>query len=359
MTKGTESMLLSPLTLGNITFPNRAWISPMCQYSADTDGVPLNWHLVHLGQFAAGGTGLILTEATAVSAEGRLSPNDTGLWTDEQAAGWKPIVEFVHEQGTLIGVQLVHSGRKASTSAPWEGTGYVAPADGGWSTVAPSPIAFSDLPEPDELTVSEIERIIADFVAAARRAIRCGFDVVELHAAHGYLLHQFLSPLSNQRTDGYGGDFGGRTRLLCEVVSAVREVWAPGRPLFVRVSATDWVDGGWTIDETVRLSVVLKSLGVDLMDCSSGGLVRAPIPVGSGYQVPFAARIKAEAGIPTSAVGLITEATQAETIVRSGQADAVMLGRAVLREPHWVNLAAQKLRGEARWPDQYAAVAGS
>ncbi|EPR75021.1 NADH:flavin oxidoreductase/NADH oxidase [Leifsonia rubra CMS 76R] len=331
----------------------------MCQYSAGSDGVPLNWHLVHLGQFAIGGTGLILTEATAVSPEGRLSLNDTGLWTDEQAAGWKPIVDFAHEHGTPIGVQLVHSGRKASTSTPWEGTGYVTPANGGWSTVAPSPIAFAELPEPTELTVSEIERIIADFVSAARRAIRCGFDVIELHAAHGYLLHQFLSPLSNQRTDGYGGDFEGRTRMLREVVSAVREVWEPGRPLFVRVSATDWADGGWTVDETVRLSVMLKSLGVDLIDCSSGGIVRVPIPVGSGYQVPFAARIKAEAGIPTSAVGLITGASQAETIVRSGQADAVMVGRAVLRDPHWVNLAAQELRGESRWPDQYSAVAGS
>ncbi|MDJ0334012.1 NADH:flavin oxidoreductase/NADH oxidase [Salinibacterium sp. G-O1] len=359
MTPDIGSVLFSPLTLGDVTFPNRAWISPMCQYSAGADGIPNNWHLVHLGQFALGGTGLILTEATAVSPEGRLSPNDTGLWTDAQAAGWKPIVDFVHDQGTLIGVQLVHSGRKASTSTPWTGTGYIMPADGGWSTLAPSPIAFTGLPEPEELTVSEIERIIADFVAAARRAVQCGFDVIELHAAHGYLLHQFLSPLSNQRTDLYGGDFEGRTRLLREVVSAVRDVWAPGRPLFVRISATDWAEGGWTVEDTVRLSAELKSIGVDLMDCSSGGIARVPIPVGSGYQVPFAARVRADAGIATSAVGLITDAAQAETIVRSGLADAVMLGRAVLRESHWVNLAARQLRGDERWPAQYGAVASS
>lgn len=353
----SASHLFSPLTIGDVTFANRAWVSPMCQYSAGSDGVPLNWHLVHLGQFAMGGTGLILTEATSVSPEGRLSPQDTGLWNDEQAAGWKPIVNFVHEQGTHIGVQLVHSGRKASTSTPWSGTGYIDPADGGWSTVAPSPIPFAGLPEPQELTVTEIERIISDFVAAARRAIQCGFDVIELHAAHGYLLNQFLSPLSNQRTDGYGGDFDGRTRMLREVVTAVREVWTAGRPLFVRVSATDWAEGGWSIEDTVRLSVVLKDLGVDLIDCSTGGIVRTSIPIGSGYQVPFAAQVKAESGMATSAVGLITDAAQAETIIRSGQADAVMLGRAVLREPHWVNIAAEQLRAEPRWPNQYAAAA--
>ncbi|MEO7349255.1 MAG: NADH:flavin oxidoreductase/NADH oxidase, partial [Terrimesophilobacter sp.] len=352
MTTGLRSMLLSPLTIGDVTFANRAWISPMCQYSAGADGVPLTWHLIHLGQFATGGSGLIFTEATAVSPEGRLSPNDTGLWTDAQADGWRPIVDFVHEQGALIGVQLVHAGRKASTATPWKGVGYVTPTQGGWETFAPSPISFNGLPEPEELTITSIERIIGDFVTAARRAIRCGFDVIELHAAHGYLLHQFLSPLSNQRTDGYGGDFQGRIRLLCEVVSAVREVWTHGRPLFVRVSATDWVDEGWTPDDTVRLARTLSSLGVDLMDCSSGGIVPAEIPVGSGYQVPFAARVKAEAGMRTSAVGLITEPAQAETIVRSGQADAVMLGRAALREPRWVNLAARELHGEARWPSQ-------
>ncbi|QAV70796.1 NADH:flavin oxidoreductase/NADH oxidase [Salinibacterium sp. UTAS2018] len=354
----SASELFSPLTIGDVTFSNRAWVSPMCQYSAGADGVPLNWHLIHLGQFAMGGTGLILTEATSVSPEGRLSPHDTGLWNDEQAAGWKPIVDFVHEQGTHIGVQLVHSGRKASTSTPWSGTGYIDPAEGGWSTLAPSPIAFSTLPEPHELTIPEIERITGDFVSAAQRALDCGFDVVELHAAHGYLLNQFLSPLSNQRTDGYGGDFDGRTRMLREVVTAVREVWAPGRPLFVRVSATDWAEGGWDIDDTVRLSVVLKDLGVDLIDCSTGGIVRTSIPIGAGYQVPFAAQVKAGSGITTSAVGLITDATQAETIIRSGQADAVMLGRAVLRDPHWVNVAAEQLGAEPRWPNQYAAARG-
>lgn len=354
----SASHLFSPLTIGDVTFANRAWVSPMCQYSAGADGVPLNWHLIHLGQFAMGGTGLILTEATSVSPEGRLSPHDTGLWNDEQAAGWKPIVDFVHEQGTHIGVQLVHSGRKASTSTPWSGTSYIDPADGGWSTLAPSPIAFAGLPEPQELTIAEIERIIGDFVAAARRADQCGFDVIELHAAHGYLLNQFLSPLSNQRSDGYGGDFEGRTRMLREVVTAVREVWTPGRPLFVRVSATDWAEGGWTIEDTVQLSAVLKDLGVDLIDCSTGGIVRTTIPIGAGYQVPFAAQVKAESGITTSAVGLITDATQAETIIRSGQADAVMLGRAVLRDPHWVNVAAEQLGAEPHWPDQYAAARG-
>lgn len=358
MSAKSDSILFSPLTLGDLTIPNRAWISPMCQYSAGANGVPNAWHLVHLGQFALGGTGLILTEATAVSPEGRLSPNDTGLWTKEQAAGWKTIVEFVHDQGTMIGVQLVHSGRKASTSTPWTGTGYILPADGGWSTLAPSSIAFEGLPAPVELEVSEIGRIIDDFATAARRAVHSGFDVVEIHAAHGYLLHQFLSPLSNHRTDGYGGDFAGRTRLLREVLSAVREAWSPGRPLFVRVSATDWTEGGWDIDDTVRLAATLKSLGVDLVDCSTGGIIRTPIPTGPGYQVTFAEQVRAGASIATAAVGLITHAIQAETILRSGQADAVMLGRAVLREPHWVNLAAQQLRSAGRWPAQYGAVAG-
>lgn len=336
------------------TFVNRAWVSPMCQYSAGTDGRPADWHLVHLGQFAVGGAGLVLTEATAVLPEGRLSPADTGLWDDGQAQDWGRIVRFLHAQGSGVGVQLVHAGRKASTTPPWEGQRPVFHGDNGWDTVAPSPVAFGALPVPRALDQHGIDAVVAAFRASAERALLADFDVIELHAAHGYLLHQFLSPLTNLRTDGYGGTFTGRTRLLLEVVRAVREVWPESRPLFVRVSATDWVQGGWNADDTVALAQLLVSEGVDLLDCSSGGAVHdAVVPVGPGYQVAFAARVRWEAGMLSAAVGLICTPAEAEQVLADGSADAVLLGRAVLREPHWPLLAASALGVDVPWPQQY------
>ena len=347
--------LFRPLVLRGTRFRNRAWVSPMCQYSAGPDGVPDDWHLVHLGSFAVGGAGLVLTEATAVLPEGRLSPADTGLWDDAQALGWSRVVRFLHAQGAAAGVQLVHAGRKASTTPPWAGTTPVPAHDGGWSTVAPSAVPFGRLPTPTALDQDGIDRVVEAFRAAALRARDVGFDVVELHAAHGYLLHQFLSPLVNQRTDGYGGDFAGRTRLLLEVTTAVRDVWPDDRPLLVRVSATDWVTGGWDVEQTVALSRLLGERGVDLVDCSSGGAVPgAEIPVEPAYQVGFASRVRAETGIATAAVGLLTTAAQAERVVASGQADAVLLGRALLREPRWPLLAAAELGvADVAWPRQY------
>jgi len=326
----------------------------MCQYSAAADGLPRDWHLVHLGQFAVGGAGLVMTEASAVLPEGRLSPADTGLWDDAQAQAWAPVVRFLQEHGSRAGIQLVHAGRKASAAPPWEGQVHVPPADGGWPTVAPSAIAFGSLPAPTALDAAGIARVIDAFRAAAARALQAGFDVVELHAAHGYLLHEFLSPISNTRTDAYGGDFDGRTRLLREVSRAVREVWPDDRPLFVRVSATDWIEGGWDGDATVALARLLADDGVDLLDCSTGGVVRdAVIPTGPRYQVAYAARVRAETGMPTAAVGLITDPHDAEAVLAEGAADAVMLGRAVLREPHWPLLAAAELGVDVTWPRQY------
>ncbi|HEY8372026.1 MAG TPA: NADH:flavin oxidoreductase/NADH oxidase [Pseudonocardiaceae bacterium] len=345
--------LFRPFTLRGTTFHNRIWVSPMCQYSAGTDGVPNDWHLVHLGQFALGGAGLVITEATAVSPEGRISPGDTGLWDDAQVEAWSRITRFGHEQGTLLGVQLAHAGRKASTNAPWIG-GVATPEQGGWTTVAPSPLPFGSMPRPQELDEAGVAKVVADFRDATRRALEAGFDVVEVHAAHGYLLHQFLSPLSNQRTDRYGGSFDNRVRLLLEVVDAVREVWPEDRPLLVRVSATDWVEGGWDPDQTVALARLLAERGVDLLDCSSGGTVPdAVIPVEPGYQVPFAQRVRQETALPTGAVGLITEPKQAEDIVASGAADVVLLGREMLRDPRWPLRAAAELGVDVAWPKQY------
>ncbi len=347
------SLLFSPLTLRGTTIRNRVWVSPMCQYSS-IDGRPSDWHLVHLGAFAQGGAGLVMSEATAVTAEGRISPQDAGIWNDEQAADYRRITDFVKSQGATPGIQLAHAGRKASTRRPWEGRGYVPVAEGGWQTVGASPVGYADWPAPRELTAGELAdhpRVWAD---AAGRALAAGYEVVEIHAAHGYLLHQFLSPLSNRRTDAWGGDLAGRSRLLVEVVDAVREAWPAHLPLFVRISATDWVAGGLEPDETTEVARRLADHGVDLVDVSSGG--NSPdqqVPVEPGYQVPFATHVRRGSGLPVAAVGLITEAQQAEKIVSDGDADAVFLARELLRDPHWPQRAAEALGADAFWPDQY------
>ena len=350
------SHLFTPITLRDVTVRNRAWVAPMCQYSA-VDGVPNDWHLVHLGSFARGGAGLVFTEATAVTPEGRISPEDTGIWNDDQQAAWARIVDFVHAQGAAAGIQLAHAGRKASTYSGFTGDhGAVADADGGWRPVGPSAEPFPGLRhDPEPLTRDGIARLVTAFGDAAERSVTAGFDVLEVHAAHGYLLHEFLSPLSNQRDDEYGGTFDNRVRLLLEVVREVRSRVRPSVPLVVRVSATDWVEGGWCADDTVRLAVLLREEGVDLVDTSTGGNVPADIPVGPGYQVPFARRIRTEAGVPSGAVGLITGPKQAEEILAEGSADVVLLGRELLRDPHWPLRAAYEL-GETEtelWPVQY------
>lgn len=349
--------LFTPLALRGVTLRNRIAMSPMCQYSAE-DGFATEWHLVHLGSRAAGGAGLIIVEATAVAPEGRITPGDLGLWDGRHAEKLKEIARFIQAQGATPGIQLAHAGRKASTRRPWEGGGPILPHEpGGWQTVAPSPLPFADgYPEPHALSVDEIGSIVAAFAAAARRAVEAGFQIVEVHGAHGYLIHQFLSPVSNQRTDAYGGPFERRIRLLIEVVEAVRAVLPDDLPLFVRLSATDWLpEGGWDLDQTVELAKLLAERGVDLIDTSSGGNVPdAQIPVGPGYQVPFAERIREEAGIATGAVGLITEAEQAEAILAEGKADLVLLGRELLRDPHWPLRAAKELGASlSYWPVQY------
>ncbi len=344
------SRLFEPLTLRDTTFRNRIFVSPMCQYSA-TDGLPDDWHLVHLGARAVGGAGLVLTEATAVSPEGRISPQDTGIWNDDQATRWARIAAFIAAQGAVPGIQLAHAGRKASTFRPWNGQGSVPLDEGGWVTVAPSPIAFGRYAGPVALTDGGIAKVVEDFTAATRRSVRAGFEVVEVHAAHGYLLHQFLSPLSNTRTDGYGGSFAGRTRLLLEVVESVRQVF--DGPLLVRISATDWTEGGWTLDDSVRLAPLLADRGVDLVDVSSGGLHHTQqIAAEPGFQVPFAEAVR-KAGIATGAVGLITEPKQAEEILATGQADVVLLARELLRDPHWPLRAATELGDDIAWPAPY------
>lgn len=349
------SILLSPLTLRGVTFRNRLVVSPMCQYSSD-DGFATDWHLVHLGSRAVGGAGLIITEATAVSPEGRISPNDLGIWSDEHVPGLKRITDFLTAHGAVPGIQLAHAGRKASQQRPWAGGKPIAPDQpSGWQTVAPSAIPFADDdPIPTALTTDGIQQIRADFRTAAARALQAGFVVAEIHAAHGYLFHEFLSPQSNQRTDEYGGSFENRVRLLREIVDDVRAVWPADYPLFVRISATDWTEGGWTADDSVALASLLKDQGVDLIDCSTGGNVpKAAIPTGPGYQVPFAERIKREAGLPTGAVGLITTAEQAEAILTNGQADLILLARESLRDPYFPLHAAHTLGDELAWPVQY------
>ncbi|GGT59862.1 NADH:flavin oxidoreductase/NADH oxidase [Streptomyces purpureus] len=355
------SALFEPYTLRSLTIPNRVWMAPMCQYSAEVfgpnAGVAHDWHFAHYAARAAGGTGLILVEATAVSPEGRISPADLGLWNDTQIKPLRRIAAFLKERGTVPGIQLGHAGRKASTRRPWEGRGPVAPEDHGWQPVAPSPVPFGEgYPVPTELTTDGIKEIVGKFRAAAERALAAGFEVLELHGAHGYLIGEFLSPHSNRRTDEYGGSFENRTRLALEVVDAVREVWPGELPLFFRISATDWLEeGGWGGDDTVRLARLLKEHGVDLLDVSSGGNVKdASIPVGPGYQVPFAARVKAETDLPVAAVGLITDTAQAEKIVANGEADAVLLGRELLRNPSWALHAARELGARTATPDQYA-----
>jgi 2,4-dienoyl-CoA reductase-like NADH-dependent reductase (Old Yellow Enzyme family) len=350
------SQLFTPITLRDVTVRNRVWVSPMCQYSA-VDGVPNDWHLVHLGSFARGGAGLVFTEATAVTPEGRISPEDTGLWNDEQQRAWARIVDFVHGQGATAGIQLAHAGRKASTYSGFTGErGGIADADGGWQPVAPSADPFPGLREdPHPLDLEEIAGVVTAFGDAAERALAAGFDVLEVHAAHGYLLHEFLSPLSNHRDDEYGGSFDNRVRLVLDVVREIRTRVGEGVPLVLRVSATDWTEGGWDGDDTVRLAALAHEAGVDLIDTSTGGNVPADIPVGPGYQVPFARRIRQEAGVPTGAVGMITEAKQAEDIIADGSADVVLLARELLRNPHWPLHAAKELgeQGDDLWTVQY------
>jgi 2,4-dienoyl-CoA reductase-like NADH-dependent reductase (Old Yellow Enzyme family) len=346
--------LFSPFQLRSVIFPNRIGVSSMCQYSSQ-DGFATNWHLVHLGARAQGGAGLVMVEASAITPEGRISDGDLGIWKDEHIPALARIASFLHSQGARAGIQLAHAGRKGSMTVPFGGERLLLPQDGGWQPVAPSALAFSSsYAAPQPLDQAGINATIEAFRQAARRAFKAGFDLVEIHAAHGYLLHQFLSPLANQRTDAYGGSFQNRTRLVLEVVDAVRAEWPAHLPLFVRISATDWVDGGWSPDESVKLAALFRVRGVDLVDVSSGGQVpNAQIPVGPGFQVDFAARIRAEAAIPTAAVGLITEAAQANTIVDQGQADLVLLAREFLRDPYWAFHAAATLGDSASWPVQY------
>jgi 2,4-dienoyl-CoA reductase-like NADH-dependent reductase (Old Yellow Enzyme family) len=349
------SELFSKFRLRGTEFRNRVFVSPMCQYSS-RDGLPNDWHLVHLGSRATGGAGLVMAEATAVSPEGRISPGDTGLWSAEHARAFAPVAAFIESQGAVPAVQLAHAGRKASTEVPWRGGGPLGEGEGGWQTLAPSALPFAEgHPAPREMTRDDIEEVVRQFADAARHSLDAGFRVVEIHMAHGYLLHEFLSPLSNRRADEYGGDFDNRARLPLRVAEAVRAVWPAEWPVFARVSATDWVEGGWDLPQSVRLSRELMKAGVDLIDCSSGGLVpRARIPVGPGYQVPFAAAVRREVGVATGAVGMISEPAQAEGIIRDGEANVVFLARAMLRDPYWPLHAAKSLGADVPWPVQYA-----
>ncbi|PTL78525.1 NADH:flavin oxidoreductase/NADH oxidase [Vitiosangium sp. GDMCC 1.1324] len=349
------SLLFTPLRLRGVTFRNRIAVSPMCQYSSE-DGFANDWHFVHLGSRAVGGAGLVMTEATAVEAIGRISPQDLGLWKDEHIAPLERIVRFIHDHGAVAGIQLAHAGRKASTVRPWEGGGPIAPtAKDGWKPAGPSPIPFDEgYTVPEALDEAGIQRVTRAFVAAAERALKAGFRQVELHAAHGYLLHEFLSPLTNKRTDRYGGSFENRVRLTREVVQAVRKRWPEELPLFVRFSCTDWIEGGWTLEDSVALAKLLKQDGADLIDCSSGAIVPGvKIPAGPGYQTPFAERIRREAGIPTGAVGFIRSSFQADHLLRTEQADLVILARELLRDPYWPLHAARDLHAIVPWPPQY------
>ncbi|SFR41610.1 2,4-dienoyl-CoA reductase [Microbacterium azadirachtae] len=348
------SLLFSPLTLRSLTVPNRLWVSPMCMYSA-VDGVPQEWHHTHLAQFASGGAGLIVAEATAVLPEGRISPRDTGLWNDAQRDAWAPIVDAVHARGALIGVQLAHAGRKASTWWPWAAENGSVPEDqGGWPTVAPSAVAFDGFAAPAALDADGIAAVIEGFADAARRALDAGFDVLEIHGAHGYLLHQFLSPLSNRRDDEYGGSLENRARLLREVTEAVRRVAGDAVPVFVRISATDHAPGGFTPEEAAQVGEWAVAHGADLIDVSSGGLVaHQRIDVHPGYQVPLAAAVRQGGRIPSSAVGLLTDGAQAEAVLAEGDADAIFAGREWLRDPHFGLRAAHELGDDVAWPDQY------
>ncbi|MEU0005860.1 NADH:flavin oxidoreductase/NADH oxidase [Streptomyces sp. NPDC006314] len=354
------SALFEPITLREVTIPNRVWMSPMCQYSADPEGpltgAPHDWHFAHYAARATGGTGLIMVEATAVAPEGRISPYDLGLWNDAQVEAFRRITRFLVAQGSVPAVQLAHGGRKASTDQPWRGGAPVGPEAHGWQPVAPSPVPFDERhPVPGELTVAEIQEVVGRFAAAAGRAVTAGFEIAEVHGAHGYLINEFLSPHSNHRTDAYGGSYENRTRFALEVVDAVRSVWPQDKPVFFRISATDWLkDGGWTAEDTVRFARDLRAHGVDLLDVSTGGNASGvSIPTRPGYQVPFAARVRTETSLPVGAVGLITEAEQAQKIIANGEADAVFLGRELLRNPSWARQAARDLGGEVKVPNQY------
>ena len=353
MTKKT-SALFSPFKIRDIAFKNRIAVSPMCMYSSE-DGFSNHWHLVHLGTRAVGGAGLVISEATAVSPEGRITPDDLGIWKDEHIVGLKEITTFLKQQGSVPGIQLAHAGRKASTTSPWKGGNQLTSENGGWQTVAPSALAFrEDDNPPTALDEIGLKKVISDFKEAAKRALAAGFEVIELHAAHGYLLHEFFSPLSNKRKDDYGGSFENRSRLLMQVTRAVREVWPENLPLFVRISATDWVEEGWNEKDSVALAKLLKQEQVDLIDCSSGGAVpHAVIPVKKGYQVDFAEKVKKEAEIYTGAVGLIIDAEQAEKIIFEEQADLVFMARELLRNPYFPLEAANELGADIEWPPQY------
>jgi 2,4-dienoyl-CoA reductase-like NADH-dependent reductase (Old Yellow Enzyme family) len=341
------------LKIREVTLRNRIVVSPMCQYSS-TDGFASDWHLVHLGSRAVGGAALVFTEATSVSQEGRISPQDLGIWKDEHIEMLARITRFIRSQGALAGVQLAHAGRKASTYRPWEKPGTIPESAGGWKSVAPSAVPFEGYATPAALDENGIQEVVKAFAAAARRACQAGFQVVELHAAHGYLIHQFLSPLANKRTDSYGGSFENRTRLVREVIAAVRKVWPEGYPLWVRISATDWIEGGWDLEQSVELAKQIGPLGVDLVDCSSGGISpKAKIPVRAGYQVPFAEEIRRKAGIMTGAVGMITTPAEVDEIIRDEKADVVLMAREFLRQPYWPLGAAQELGFANPWPVQY------
>ncbi len=349
------TLLFSPLRLRELEFKNRIFVSPMCQYSS-IDGMPTDWHLVHLGSRAVGGAALVMTEATAVVPEGRITHHDTGIWTDAHAAAFQRIAAFISDQGAVPGMQIAHAGRKASTERPWLGGNPLKPGDGGWQPLAPSPVCFAaNYNMPRELSPAEIGELVERFKEAAERALTADFKVIEIHMAHGYLLHSFLSPLSNQRKDAFGANFEGRTRFPLQVAEAVRKVWPASLPVFVRISATDWAQGGWDIEQSVRFCHKLRDIGIDLIDCSSGGLVSdAKIPAGPGFQVPFAAAIRREVKIPTGAVGLITSPHQAEQTLVCGNADAVFLARQMLRDPYWPLHAARFLVADVPWPDPYA-----
>jgi 2,4-dienoyl-CoA reductase-like NADH-dependent reductase (Old Yellow Enzyme family) len=347
------SQLFSPIALRSITLKNRIFVSPMCQYSSD-EGMPNDWHLVHLGSRAVGGASLVMTEASAVSPEGRITPWDAGIWNDAQAGAWKPIAGFIRANGAVPAMQLAHAGRKASCDKPWAGGKSLAAGEGAWQTLGPSAIAFGNYQVPRAMTGADMESCIADFVAATARARNAGFDLVEVHGAHGYLLHEFLSPLSNLREDQYGGSLENRMRFPLAVCAAVRKAWPDGLPVLVRISASDWKEGGWDLAQSIEFCKRLKALGIDMIDCSSGGNAHdQKIVLGPGYQVPFAAAIRREAQVPTGAVGLITEAAQAEHILATGQADAVSLARGMLRDPYWPRHAARELGLDPQWPDQY------
>jgi 2,4-dienoyl-CoA reductase-like NADH-dependent reductase (Old Yellow Enzyme family) len=348
------STLFTPIKLRSITFRNRVFVSPMCQYSSH-DGLPTDWHLVHLGSRAVGGAGLVMVEATAVSAEGRISPGDSGIWSDAHSAAFAPITRFIREQGAAAGIQIAHAGRKGSCTLPWLGGGPLGMESRGWQTLAPSAVPFEvGHPVPRAIKPDELDEIESQFRAAARRALAAGFQVVELHMAHGYLLHEFLSPLVNQRGDDYGGSLENRIRFPLRVARVVRREWPAELPFFVRISATDWVPGGWDIDQSLVLARKLKEIGVDLIDCSSGFAVPdEQVPFGPGFQVPFAAKVRAEAGIASGAVGYITEPAQAEQIVATAQADVVFLARQMLRDPYWPLHAAKVLHVDIPWPNQY------